>query len=347
MVTLKDIAKETGLNFRSVSQALHGHGRYSAETRQRVQQAAERLGYRPNAIARSMAKGRTYSIGIIVPTFTGDSYEHMLHGIESAMGDAYTLLLGVSEYDGMKERKLLHSFRQRMVDGLIVVHAGCEENLDVMKELLHHGVPIVQADRFYGELQTDVVGPDDEALGFMLTEHFIQLGHRNIFFLRSSIVNSSTLGRAAGYERAMREHRLTPELFPDQPVAAGQDRIKFSYALAKQLLDESEMPLAVVTHDISIAFGVLEAAREMGLQDSKDLAIGTVANASDNPLYKFLPSNVTLAVWSVRDMGYHAGNLLLRRLDQPEKPAAQFQTVRIPCQLVTKAFNSTLQPLGG
>src|SRR5262245_9682508 len=130
MVTLKDIARETGVNFRSVSQILNRNDpRYSAETRQRVIEVTKRLGYRANAIARSMAKGRTDSIGIIVPTFTGDSYEHMLHGIESAVGEGYTLLLGVSGYDGMKERKLLYSFRQRMVDGLIVVHAGCEENL--------------------------------------------------------------------------------------------------------------------------------------------------------------------------------------------------------------------------
>jgi len=337
MVTMGQIAAELNLSRTTVSLALGGQWKevgISPATRNQVITKAKELGYRRNVIATSLKSRVTKTIGIVVPTINGDSYDHMLHGIESSVGEEYTLLLGVSGYNGGKELKLLQSFEERMVDGLILVHSGDRENLPFMEHLLSHHVPVVQADRFYPELKTDIVEADNEALGIGLTEHFIQSGHRDIAYLRSPVVNSSTLGRARGYAQAMERHGLTPNLLPPRAVNLDQDRTDCGYSQSKGLLQSKKRPSAFVTHDLSICFGVLKAAREFGLKPT-DLAISTVANASDNPIYEYLPSNVALAVWSLRDLGSHAGTLLRKRLQQPPANAPAFETVRIPYRMIS------------
>src|ERR1041385_1428299 len=138
MVTMNQIAAELRLSRTTVSYALGRQWRMagiSPITREQILAKAAELGYRRNAIAASLKTRITKTIGVVVPSISGDSYEHMMHGIESALGEEYTLLLGVSEYDGGKERKLLYSFQERMVDGLIVVHSGHSENIDLLKHL--------------------------------------------------------------------------------------------------------------------------------------------------------------------------------------------------------------------
>jgi LacI family transcriptional regulator len=333
---MSQIASALSLSRTTVSLALSGDWRsvgIAAETRDQVVAKARQLGYRPNPLATGLRTQITKTIGIAVPNLSGDAYEHMLHGIETAVGDDYTLLLGVSEYDEAKERRILQSFQDRLVDGLILIHSGHPANVRWMKQLLEFEIPIVQADRCYREITTDVVEADNEGIGALMAEHFIRQGYRDICFLRTTHVNSSTLGRAKGYEKAMRRHGLTPRLIPELPIASTQDRSELAYAHTRRLLRRPTGPLAILTHDISLVFGALQALRDAGLEDSKKFAIGSVANASNNPMYDFLPPNLTLVVWSVKEMGFQAASLLMERMHRRQGEAPRCRTIRIPGRL--------------
>lgn len=334
MITMETIAEELNVSRTTVAYALGQNwrsARISPATREQILAKAQELGYQRNAIAASLKNRVTKTIGIVIPVVDGDE---MLHGIEGAVGEEYTLFLGVSEYDKEREQRLLRSFQQRMVDGLIVIHSGHAENISLLQHLVERHVPIIQADRHYENLQTDMVEADNEALGATLTEHFLQRGFRNIAFLRSTVIVSNTLDRAAGYERTMRAHGLTPRLLPAQPVVSAQSRKEFAYALVRDLLRDTPRPLALVTHDLSLVAGAMKAAREAGVESSKDFAIGTVADTSDTALYDFIRTDLTMAVWSMRDMGFQAGKLLLQRLRQPANTRWRPQQIKIPCRLV-------------
>lgn len=335
MVTMSHVATVLNLSRTTVSYALGDQWQtvgISPTTRDQILAKATELGYRRNPIAASLRTQITKTIGVVVPNISGDAYEHMLHGIESAVGNEYTLLLGISDYDANKERGILQSFHDRLVDGLIIVHAGCAESIHWIQQLQEFEIPVVQADRYFASLKTDVVEADNDALGFMLTNHFLGRGDLSIHFVRSPVVNNGTLARAHGYERAMQTRGLKPRLLPAQPVNSDEERVEFGYRHAREILRQEKTPFAIVAHDLSVGFGVFRAVKEAGCADT--VHIGAVANDSQNPIYDFLPLNLTLAVWSVKDMGFHAGKLLLQRLRQSPNGDLEPQTVRIPCRLV-------------
>src|ERR1043166_874809 len=228
MVTMGHIAATLNLSRTTVSYALSGQWRavgISPLSREQILAKAQELGYRRNQIATSLKTRVTKTIGVVVPNMSGDSYEHMLHGIESAVGNEYTLLLGISEYDANKERGILQSFHDRLVDGLIIVHAGCDESIHWIQQLQEFEIPVVQADRYFANLKTDVVEADNDALGFTLTNHFLDRGDRSIHFVRSPVTNNGTLARAHGHERAMQTRGLRPRLWPAQPVDSDEEQI--------------------------------------------------------------------------------------------------------------------------
>jgi LacI family transcriptional regulator len=339
-VTLKHIADELGVSKTTVSYALGQGWRrvgISEVTRERILSKAREVGYRRHPIATSLKTQTTKTIGLVVPALGGDTYGQMLHGIESALGTEYTPLLGVSDYDELKERRTLESFYDRLVDGLIIVHAGDAANAALVRRMQEYDIPVVQADRHWPEVISDIVEPDNDSIGYALTQQFVGRGFQQIHFLRSPHANIlGTLERADGYKRALRESGLTAHLWPTQPIVAGHDHNAFSYEQTRQLLSCATQPLALVCSDLSLIFGALRAFSEAGLEGGRDFTLGAVTSDSPDPMHKFLPTCVTLAVWSVKDMGRVSGELLRKRMQTPSVKRARFRTVRIPCRILER-----------
>src|SRR6185503_20136038 len=122
--TMKQIAAELNLSRSAVSYALDHRWqakRIPPQTRTRVLTKALELGYRPNHVARSLRTRVTQTIGILAPTIAGEFMYRMLRGLEAVMGDRYTFVLGVSEWEAARERQLIESFEERMVDAVLVL----------------------------------------------------------------------------------------------------------------------------------------------------------------------------------------------------------------------------------
>jgi LacI family transcriptional regulator len=337
---MRQIAGELGVSPTTVSYALGQNWKrvgISPATRERILSKAREMGYRRNPIATSLRTQITKTIGVVVPALGVAPFGELLHGIESAVGADYTPLLGVSDYDEIKERRALESLFDRQVDGLIIVHAGDVANIPLVRKMQEFDIPVVQVDRHWPRVISDIVEPDNDAIGFNLTYQFIRRGFRHIHFLRSPHANIlGTIERADGYARAMREARLAAHLWPPRPVVSVFDHYAFSYEQTQQLLCDAVQPLALVASDMSLLFGALRALGEAGLEGGKDFSLGTVVSNSSEPIYELLPACVTLAEWSVIEMGRLAGELLRQRMQLPSGAPAQFQTIRIPCRILER-----------
>jgi LacI family transcriptional regulator len=343
MITMKQLAEELNLSRSTVAYALANHWRakrVSPATREKVLRKADQYGYRTNRVASSLKTRVTHTIGVLVPTISSNYISMMMDGIESVLGDTYTLLLGVSQWNAAKECRLIESFEERMVDGAIVVTAGHRETLPLLHSLRRRGVAIVQVENSFPELQADVVSPDNESFGFLLTQHLIQLGHRRIYYLRSPRVHRGTLSRAEGYEVAMRQANLLSHCLPPIPVYESSSRFEFCLGQVRKLLRESKPPLGIVANDFAGMLAALQATEEAGYQCPRDVSITGAGVAFDGegsegiPLTRFLRMQFTSMNWSIEDMGREAGKLLLKRLKERTKRDQDFQDVAIPGHLI-------------
>jgi len=359
MVTMRQIAEELNLSRSTVSYALHERWRskrVGPDTRQRILDRAAALGYRRNHAAVSLKTRQTQTIGVIAPTVASDFVYQMLHGAETALQDDYTLLLGTSAWEASKEQRLIESFEERRVDGMLIIHAGHAEIIPALKRLITRGVPVVQVEHGFAQLESDVVQPDNEGLSYTLTRHLLDLGHRQICFIRSPRVHHGTLDRAKGYERAIREAGLAAHVFPVLPIDSRQPRFDFVSGLTRKALQTISPPLGIVTNDLVSALGALQAVEDAGLRCPDDVSICATTAVSDsaaiesNPVHRFLRVRFTTFEWSVEEMGRRAAMLLLDRLQNPQARHAPFQKISIPGRLIVgdstarPPFSNAVQP---
>ena len=342
MIKMQDIAEKVGVSRATVSYVLGDRWSekgISPATRQKVLDVAENLQYRRNYIATSLRKQKTMTVGVLIPNLRGDMYGNMVHGIECVLGDKYTLLLGVSGYEAKKERKILESFENYRIGGLIIAGCGEPENRDFLNRVYGVNPCMVQVDRFYEDVPSDVVEADNFSLGVKATEHLIELGHKEIVFIRYLRVTSASVSRANGYEEAIKRARLKPYLFPSEASRFEVSSSSHGYTQAKAALEKLGGKLTgFVVHDAGMAVGVLKAVEDAGLSCPEDVSIITVRFVGDErPDDFFSRINFTAFCWSVEEMGRQAGSFLL---DGMENEVQTRRTVQLSGKLVEG--NSTI-----
>lgn len=209
------VAKAAGVSPSTVSRILNGTATVSPEKQAGVEAAIARLGFRPNPVARGLAGGRTFSIGVVTQTISSPFYGEALHGIEDHLEQKGFIPLFVSgHWQEAEERKAIEALLSRRVDGLIVL-AGRLSNQAL--QAYASQVPMVVVGR-------DLKGPrvfsfsfDNRAGGQLATRHLVECGHRRIAFIAGDRAHEDALEREAGYADALRQAgiALDPELVVD------------------------------------------------------------------------------------------------------------------------------------
>lgn len=328
----------------TVSYALHPvlwkTKRIRPATRQEALRCARALGYRPHRSAVSLRTGKTRTIRVIVPSVAGDLVAQMLQGLEFALGAEFDLMLGVTGWDPERERRLLDSLGERVADGAILVSAGDRACLPSLRALRRWGIPFVQVDHCFDEVPGDIVEPDQRGLASALTLHLLDLGHREIWFLRSPRVHPGTLARCEGYQDAVSAAGLVPRSLPLLPVSQGGPRYQRYLEVMTEALRGARGPIGVVANDLAGMLATLEAGEKAGLGCPADLSICGISSDSAGekgdgvPFSRFLRREFTRVEWSVEEMGRRAGELLLRRLRGGPGAKAPHVRVALPGRLV-------------
>lgn len=271
-VTIKEVAEEAGVSTQTVSRVINDRPDVASETRQRVQQVIDRLGYQPSHLARSLSQGRSCTIGVV-----GSGLEHYgpsrtLSGIEKEADKwGYSLLLSLIHQSGTNAgERLLRDMFSRHVDGIIWAQPEIGNNREwLQRENLPLSVPIVFLS-MRSHPEVSVVAVDNRTGGRMATEHLLQQGRRRIGLITGPITWWEARQRQFGWRDALEGTGIPV----DEGLMAEGDWTPASGERGLHRLLEQRPDIdAVFTCNDQMALGVLRAARQVGRRVPEDLAV--------------------------------------------------------------------------
>ena len=333
--TMKRIAAELGVSITTVSKVLNDQPDIGQTTRARVLAKVEELGYRPNAVARSLSLRRTHTLGVVIPDLMHSFFVEIVAGIESVMSaQGYGLLLCSSGENARKERSELEMLRARQVDGIVLASAHASGNTDLLKQISALGCALVMIDRDdHARIRCHRVLTDDVQVGRLATAHLATQGRRAIAHIGGPpIVHARR--REQGYSAALADHGL--ESRPEWIVRAGFMEAD-GYRAMKELLTLKPRIDAVFAANDPAAIGAMKAIWEAGKKVPKDIA---VVGAGDVAHGDLLRVPLTTVSWSKEELGRRAAELLLGQIGTQNGPGGrtngQFKRVIIPPRLVVR-----------
>ena len=272
-VRMKDIARDLDLSTVSVSKALRGHPDISAETRKRVLKRVEELNYQPNLTARALITGRTWTIGLVVPDLLHPFFAQVAKALSAGIrGLGYSLIITSSEEDAALERQEIDQLLARRVDGIVI--ASAQWTVESFRAIEARGIPYVLIDRRFAGLAANFVGVDDEAVGFLGTNHLVGQGCERIAHIRGP-ETSTAIGRLEGYKRALAEAGMALSAGHVVSIGiSGDDRGEpGGYEVANRLLSLPTRPDGIFCFNDPIALGAMRAILDAGLRIPEDIAV--------------------------------------------------------------------------
>ena len=321
---MSDVARLAGVSITTVSHVINGTRPASERTRRAVLAAIERTGYRPNSIARALARGGTQSLGLAISGLSNPYFADVVAAVEAAAGRAgHTLLLGDTREDPEHELRIVRTLAERQVDGLLLAPSvGALEH--ALPYLERQGVTTVVLDRFL-DAPLDQVGSENERPTAQLVEHLIEIGHRRIAMAIGIPGLSTTEERVRGYRAALAAGGL--EFDPALVVEGGSHRDRAREAM-HALLDLAEPPTAVVSGNNFMTIGLLRALAERGLKVPGDIALVAFDDFEWADLFS---PRLTVIRQPTTELGSRAVELLLSRLADPALPP---RTERLTAEFV-------------
>ncbi|MCJ7626465.1 MAG: LacI family transcriptional regulator [Anaerolineaceae bacterium] len=339
MVTIREVAKKADVSTATVSHVINNTRLVNADTRQRVMLAMEETGYSPNYLAQSLRRGKTYTIGLVLPNLIDMSAAELGRAIEAAAFEkGYSVILGITDRNPSKELACIEILRNKHVDGLIVACPGWNDP-DVVNMLQNRNPPVVLVDREFVNFDGGVVTSQNRQGSFNATQHLIGLGHRRIACLTGPSQMFDQLGnqREKGYRIALQEANIPVD---ENLIIEGDFRPETGRWAIQSLLALSEPPTAIFVCNDMMAFGVLKGAAESGYFVPTDLA---VVSFDDIELAPYMTPSLTSVSIPRVDMALIAVQLLI---DHLESKADINQKIYLPTDLIIRDSCGGLQVNG-
>jgi LacI family transcriptional regulator len=308
-VTLKDVARRSGVSAMTVSRVINGGQRVSPETRQKVEHAIAELGYVPSRVARGLIGQKTHTLALIVPDVANPFFTLIVRGAEDVARRAdYRVILCDTRADLTIERDVIEEMIAHRVEGIAIAPVS-DRSRSHLRRLSRYGVPFVLIDRTVPGVDCDVVVGDNAGGARQLLEHLIGLGHRRIGLIVESDEVSTARDRREGYEHAIRAAGLSVD--PNLIVRTTVDP-RGGFEGMRRLLELEKPPTAVFTVNNLVALGAIEAVRAAGLEVPDDIALVCFDDIEyASRLYPFL----TVMAQPAETLGTLGTQLLLDRVE--------------------------------
>ncbi|WDD97515.1 LacI family DNA-binding transcriptional regulator [Thalassomonas actiniarum] len=312
MATIYEVSKLAGVSLATVSRVTSNNALVSDKTRQKVIDAMEQLGYRPNSIAQSLASKRTNSVGILVSELHGPFFGQMMAGIETELrlaGKHVIITTGHSEED--KEKDGIEFLKSRNCDALIVhVEAVSDEYLF---DLCQGDIPVYIMSRLVPGVEQNCISLDNELGGYLATKAVIDQGHSDIAYIAGQQFKADARNRLLGHKRALAESNIE---FKESLVYMGDFKETGGSEGLKHLVESKQSFTALVCANDEIASGAMTCARELGYNLPQDLSIIGFDNVI---LARYIYPKLTTIDNPVNEMGQMAAKLVLKNVYQQDK----------------------------
>jgi LacI family transcriptional regulator len=306
-VTIKDIAREAGVSYATVSRALSGNPSISEKTRQRVLDISGRMGYTADYVARSMVKRETKLLGIILPSIDNPFMSELAYHMEqTARRNDYSIMLCNSSHDIKIEEHAFSLLLSRKVDGIVLLPASRESYGNIKRYL--GKMPTVFVNENLMDAPESYVTVDNYRGTRMGAEYLIELGHRRIVYFGRIFSSATHCLRSQGYEDACRETGITP-IFWDSPT--DETSIRKGYEMAAELFGKRCDFSAIFASTDVFALGALQAADELGVRVPEDVSL----LGFDNIKYSGLPKiNLSTVEQPKQSMASIAVEMLIEKI---------------------------------
>jgi LacI family transcriptional regulator len=310
-VKLQDVARLAGVHPATASRALNPQTRLlvSEDTAGRVLAAATQLGYRPNAVARSLRTRRSHTIGVLIPDLNNPLFPPMVRGLEDRLAaDGYVALLGNTDGDDAREQTVFEQLRARHVDGYALATAHLHSPL--LAEAVRLGVPVVLMNRIAEDYSLPAVTVDNERGVKMALAHLASLGHRHIAHIAGPQNVSTGKARYHGFQSAMTDAGL--DVPADRLAFASAFSIEEGRRCAGQILAADGRITAVVAGNDMLAVGCYQALDQAGLRCPDDVS---VVGFNNMPFIDMLRPPLTTVTFPHYQVGTEAAQLLIERIN--------------------------------
>jgi LacI family transcriptional regulator len=330
--TIFDVARRANVSTSTVSRVVNGRQHIHPETRRRVQAAMTDLGYVAHGPARTLASGRTRTVGLLAIEVGTSFFQMVIAGADEQVASFdHDFMLCTTHDRREKEREYVARLSHGMVDGLLVILP--RGLTDYVEQLRAERFPFVIIDHDAEAPGCNVVNASNRVGARDAINHLLRLGHRRIGFITGTPGVGSAIERLAGYREALNDAGLS---FDERLVVTGDFLEAGGFDATHALLSLDDPPTAIFASSDTAAIGVVRAARERGLRVPQDLS---VVGFDDIPEASLVTPALTTVVQPLREMGRAAVRLLMGVLREPARPPT---TVVLSTTLVVR--DSTAPP---
>ncbi|MFY0544594.1 catabolite control protein A [Brevibacillus sp. H7] len=308
-VTIYDVAREAGVSMATVSRVVNGNPNVKPLTRKKVLAAIERLGYRPNAVARGLASKKTTTVGVIVPDISSLFFSELARGIEDiATMYKYNIILCNSDQRLEKELQLINTLLEKQVDGLLFMGAEIKE--DHLQALSTSSVPTVLAATRDADNILPSVTIDHFQSGYDATKELIDRGHKRIAMITNPLTDPlGGLLRFEGYKKALEDGGIA---FDESLVAQGNAFYESGLKTMSGFLQLPKPPTAVFAASDEMAIGAIHAVQDARLSVPNDIE---VIGHDNIRLVEMVRPRLTSVVQPMYDIGAVAMRLLTKYMN--------------------------------
>jgi len=327
-VTIYDVAREAGVSMATVSRVVNNNPNVKPQTRKKVFEAIERLGYRPNAVARGLASKKTTTVGVVIPDISNSIFSEVARGIEDiANMYHYNIILCNADKKKEKEIRVVNALLEKQVDGLLFMGGAITD--DHVQAFKTSSVPVVLCATADEKRLIPSVDIDHEKAAYDAVNVLIQNGHKNIAMISGTLQDPANgFARYQGYKKALEDAGIP---LREEYVRVGNYRYESGLELTNYFLELPERPTAIFAATDEMAIGAIHTLQDRGLKVPDDVSVISVDNIR---MASMVRPQLTTVAQPMYDIGAVAMRLLTKLMNKETKDTAELTQVVLPHEVI-------------
>ncbi|MDD5660213.1 MAG: LacI family DNA-binding transcriptional regulator [Actinomycetota bacterium] len=334
--SIRDIAKEAGVAISTVSYVVNNKDLVADDTKKKVLKAVDKLGYKPNFIARSLRTRKTNTVGVIVYDISNPFVAQIVRGMEEIVKTrSYIMVLGCTFNNASEEERQINVMVNQFIDGLLIVSGSDNEN--IYKKILAKKLPLVFVDRELEKLPSTSIIIDNALAMEKAVDYLFSMGHRQIGYISYPMGKQTTIKqRYSGYVRGLEKNNLAynsdyvimDEKFTDKELE-GKD-MDITFKLMQDFIKTRKLPTAFITISDIIAYGLIKALKDNNIKVPDDVSV----IGFDNIMFDdYMSPPLTTVKQPKKMMGITGMNLLL---DIIEGKNTENKRIILPTEIIKR-----------